>query len=116
MLGENFLEQVGAIIPERWAASARNGGRHHLGMVGGFSPESAADISSTRDRNSRYFAGTIKYVGYFAMKTLISTNIAIKYSANEILDGEGIEIARMIKAEVPTADVKYFFGYKYERN
>jgi hypothetical protein len=41
MLGEDFLEQVGGIIPERWADSDRNGGRHHLGIVGGFSPESA---------------------------------------------------------------------------
>jgi hypothetical protein len=42
MLGENFLEQVGGITPERWADLDRNGGRHHLGIVGGFRPESAA--------------------------------------------------------------------------
>jgi hypothetical protein len=41
MLGEDFLEQVGDIIPERWADSDRNGGRLQPGMMGGFSPESA---------------------------------------------------------------------------
>ena len=34
--------KVGEIIPESWAASHRNDGRIHLGIVGAFSPESAA--------------------------------------------------------------------------
>jgi hypothetical protein len=34
MLGEDFLERVGDIIPERWATSDRNGGRLQPGMVG----------------------------------------------------------------------------------
>jgi hypothetical protein len=32
----------GDIIPEWWATSSRNGGRHYLGMAGGFIPESWA--------------------------------------------------------------------------
>src|ERR1700730_6271231 len=37
----------GEIIPEWWATSSRNGGRDHLGMVGGIIPESWA----ARSRN-----------------------------------------------------------------
>jgi hypothetical protein len=37
---------MGGIIPERWAASNRNGGRDHLGMLGAISPESAVQIRS----------------------------------------------------------------------
>jgi hypothetical protein len=33
----------GEIIPEWWATSSQNGGQHHLGMVGGIIPESAAN-------------------------------------------------------------------------
>jgi hypothetical protein len=32
---------VGDIISERWARSSRNGGRHHPGIAGGFTSESA---------------------------------------------------------------------------
>jgi hypothetical protein len=32
---------VGEIISEWWATSSRNGGRDHLGMAGGITPESA---------------------------------------------------------------------------
>jgi len=45
-VGEDFSEQVGEIIPEWWAASGRNDGRIHLGMLGAFSPESAGQGQS----------------------------------------------------------------------
>jgi hypothetical protein len=57
MLGENFLEQVGGIIPERWADLDRNGGRHHLGIVGGFRPESAR-LGYGSPYNSRFTPGS----------------------------------------------------------
>jgi hypothetical protein len=34
---------VGEIISEWWATSSRNGGRDHLGMAGGITPESASN-------------------------------------------------------------------------
>jgi hypothetical protein len=35
---------VGGIIPEWWAASSRNGGRHHPGMAGGIISDSVGGI------------------------------------------------------------------------
>jgi hypothetical protein len=35
---------MGDIISERWAGSNRNGGRHHRGMPGAITPESALPI------------------------------------------------------------------------
>jgi len=32
---------AGEIISEQWARSSRNGGQHHPGIAGGFTPESA---------------------------------------------------------------------------
>ena len=44
---------VGGIIPERWARSNRNGGRHHFGMTGAMTSESAeVGTSRARDPNA----------------------------------------------------------------
>src|SRR5262245_47830599 len=40
----------GEIIPESWATSSRNDGRHHVGTTGSFPPESAAYRSSCKFR------------------------------------------------------------------